>query len=90
MYTDLLGTQLAYEAYSNVQSMDSQLILPGLEYTRAQLFWLAKFRQHYEYSDTFSQVSVLPFINSKNFTDDFECEPGISMNPVAITLCPVL
>lgn len=91
MFVDLAGTQLAYEAYSKVQDpSSSQKTLPGVEYTEMQLFWLAKFRQECDYSENFSVISVLPFLNIQNFTSDFFCYPGKYMNPTSVPRCSLL
>lgn len=91
MFVELAGTQLAYEAYSRVQESSSlQKTLPGLKYTEKQLFWLAKFRQECDYSEKFSVISVLPFVNIQNFTSDFFCHAGRYMNPISVPRCSLL
>lgn len=90
MFIDLAGTLLAYRTYLKVYSFKSQLVLPGLEYTKPQLFWLAKFRQQCDYLNNFSQVLILPFVNIMNFTADFVCTEGKYMNPVSVPRCLVL
>lgn len=90
MYTDLAGTQLAYRVYLKMQSSNSKQVLPGLHYSKKQLFWLAKFRQQCDYSEMFSPITVLPFININTFSADFFCAKGAYMNPTSVPRCNVL
>lgn len=88
MFVDLIGTKLAYMAYSKKHLLHKTL--PGLDYDEKQLFWLAKFRQDCVHSEAFSQISVLPFVNFQNFTKDFSCYEGSYMNPTSVPRCSLL
>lgn len=91
MYIDVAGTQLAYRSYLKLfDSFDFEKVLPGLAYTKTQLFWLMKFRYQCDYSDNFSQIAVLPFVNTDHFTSDFFCAKGRYMNPTFMPRCSLL
>lgn len=90
MYIDVAGTQLAYRTYLRLDLFNSEKVLPGLEYTKSQLFWLTKFRDQCDYADNFSQASVLPFVNIDNFTADFFCAEEKYINPTSVPRCSIL
>ncbi|KAF2883618.1 hypothetical protein ILUMI_22552 [Ignelater luminosus] len=84
---------LAYQAW--VKRNGPEKILPGLNYTANQLFWIsagniwcAKYRTEYvkrlvlQDPHSLSRFRVIgPFSNSDNFAHDFNCPLGSKMNP---------
>ncbi|KAF2886062.1 hypothetical protein ILUMI_20111 [Ignelater luminosus] len=90
------GIKNAYLAYQDwVNRNGPEKILPGLNYTANQLFWIsagniwcAKYRTEYvkrlvlQDPHSLSRFRVIgPFSNSDNFAHDFNCPLGSKMNP---------
>lgn len=93
--TDHVGIDITYAAYQeHVKSNGPDPMLPGLDYTPNQLFWISAARpmclvsQHeyyyhidYEFQPPYEYSPNGALRNSKSFSDDFSCKVGSAMNP---------
>lgn len=93
---DLGAAKIVYSAYQHfVEKNGSDDILPGLNYSSNQLFWISaaqvwcsKTRPEYDI-DQYTTGRHAPnkfriigsFRNNYNFSQDFNCEYGSAMNP---------
>lgn len=90
------GIKVAYAAYQKyVEENGPDPVLPGLNYTANQLFWISGAqlwctvtRPEYEITQTTTNVHtpfnyriIGAFSNSENFSKDFNCVAGSGMNP---------
>lgn len=91
------GVKLAYAAYQTFARKNGpEPILPGLNYTANQLFWISvaqtscaitrsefdttQYLTDFHAPNEFRVIGSLG--NAKEFSDDFACAPGTKMNPV--------
>lgn len=94
---DLAGMKISYDTYINwVQENGAEPLLPGLNYSPFQLFWISSAIRHcskysresleryidnYQWSPEQFRVNG-PLQNLKEFAFDFGCPLGSKMNPV--------
>lgn len=91
------GVKEAYLAYKNwVKKNGPEPMLPGLDYTPAQMFWISaanvwcardrsealklQIMQNVHSPGRFRVIG--PFSNNPDFSADFNCPLGSTMNPV--------
>lgn len=90
------GTKIAYGAYQKyVEENGAEQVLPGLNFTANQLFWISSARfscsvARPEFERFYSQINphtsneyriVGAMSNSEQFSHDFNCKSGSAMNP---------
>lgn len=93
---DLAGMKVAYDTYINlVEERGPEPILPGLQYTPNQLFWISSAIRH---CSKFSTETLQKYVNNYHqspkqfrvngplqnlleFSNDFGCSIGTNMNP---------
>lgn len=91
------GVKEAYYAYRNfVKKNGPELLLPGLNYTQEQLFWISSAQTWCAVTrPEFDKMLITTDVHSPNefrvigtisnmheFAHDFTCKPGSRMNPV--------
>ncbi|XP_063701659.1 neprilysin-2-like [Culicoides brevitarsis] len=91
------GIQVAYAAYHNfVKKNGDEKMLPGLNYTPEQLYWISMAQNWCSKSRTealkihITQQAhppgkyrvLIPLMNNEDFAKDFCCPAGSNMNPV--------
>lgn len=90
-----VGIEITYAAYqAYVQNSGAEPMLPGLDFTPNQLFWISAarkmcrkerpgvFHTDHEYDVPDEYVVNGPLRNSKSFSNDFNCKMNSPMNPV--------
>lgn len=90
------GTEIAYGAYQKYVEMNgAESILPGLNFSANQLFWISSARflcsvARPEFERFYAQINshipneyrvVGALSNSERFSHDFSCKSGSAMNP---------
>jgi len=98
------GIKEAYQAYSSwVSAHGPEHLLPGLNYNQRQLFWISAANVWCsKYRDQAMQMMVLTgahspdkfrvqgaFSNMDDFSRDFKCKKGTTMNPLKENKCKV-
>lgn len=91
---DNVGIEITYAAYqAYARNNGDEPMLPGLDYTPNQLFWISaarpmcrKFRHEAFHIDHEHDVAVEfivngPLRNSKSYSNDFNCKMNSPMNP---------
>lgn len=91
------GINTMYSAYqASTQQNGPDLLLPGLNYTANQLFWISAAQTWCSATqlsfDIFNYLTnvhapnrfrvIGPFSNMQEFSNDFNCPVGSKMNPI--------